>query len=122
MAISSGRPDRISTASSPSRVRIRLESRIGISASAPPKCSRVELAVQALEPVQQDEISRPGTLAALGSRRGRRVLLDRKRQELALRHSAQRPRHPGIEEPDDGLKHPVGGESIAPVNPEDALG
>jgi hypothetical protein len=64
---------------------------------------RVELPVKALEPVKQRDISGPGSLTAFGSLCRWRVSLHRKPQELAFGQSAQRPRHPRIEEPDDGL-------------------
>ena len=77
--------------------------------------------MQAPEPVDQPDISRPGSLPPLRSRRSRRVLLDRERQELTLGQPAQRPRNPRIEEPHDCLEHPIGSESISSVNPENPL-
>ena len=82
---------------------------------------QVELPVQALEPVDQGDISRLGSLPPFRSRRGSRVLLDRERQELTLGQPAQRPSHPRIEEPEDGPEHTIRSERVASVNPEYAL-
>jgi hypothetical protein len=79
---------------------------------------RVELPMQALQPVEQPDISRPGALSPLGLRPGRRILMDRKRQELLLGPPAQRPGHPRVQEPDDGLEHTIGGKRIPLVNSE----
>jgi hypothetical protein len=82
---------------------------------------RVEPPMQALQPVEQRNISRPGALSPFGSRRGWRVRLHRKCQELALGQLPQRPRHSRIEEPGNRLKYPIRRKSIAPMNPKHAL-
>jgi hypothetical protein len=86
----------------------------------PPEMLLVEPAMELLEPVKQQHVARAGTLAALRSRRGWRVLLHRELEKLALGNAAERPRNPAVEETHDRLEHPVGRVGVASMNPEDA--
>jgi hypothetical protein len=82
---------------------------------------RVQLPMKAGEPVQEDQIPGASPLPRARPRPRWGVQLHRKRQELAFGCSAARPRNPRVEEPDNGFQHTIGGISVAPVNPENAL-
>jgi hypothetical protein len=71
--------------------------------------------------VKERDIARPCPLLPFGSRPGRRIRIHWERQELLLGSPPQRPRHPRIEEPDNGLEHTIRSEGVASMNPENAL-
>jgi hypothetical protein len=87
---------------------------------SPGEVPLVELVIERLQPVKQEDIPWTGTLAAAGSRRGWCVHFYRELEKLALGHSAQRPRNPGVEVPNDCHEHPVGRVGVASMNAEDA--
>jgi hypothetical protein len=72
--------------------------------------------IKRLHPVKQEYIPWERTLAAAVSRRGWRVLLHRELEKLALGHSAQRPRNPGVEEANDRPEYPIRSVRVAPMN------
>jgi hypothetical protein len=75
--------------------------------------------VEGLQPMEQHNVSRVSPLATRGPLRPRGVELHREFEELSFRGSSQRSRHPGIQKPNDRLQHPIRGEGIAPMYPED---
>ena len=79
----------------------------------------VEPAMNRLQPVQQKHVAGAGALTAAGARRRWSVLLHWELEKLALGHSPQRTRNPGVQEANDCLEHPVGREGIASVDPQD---
>ncbi len=87
----------------------------------PTEVLEVELPVQAHQSEKHRNITRPRAFSAFGSGARWRMLLNWKREELTLGPEAQRPRHPGVQELDDGLQHSIRRKSIAPVNPENPL-
>jgi hypothetical protein len=76
--------------------------------------------MQDLEPMEQRDVSRTRPLLPFGSGRRGRILLDWKGQKLLLGSPAQRSRDPWVEESENRLKHPIGGEGVTAVNPENA--
>ncbi len=80
----------------------------------------VELSMQAFEAVKQRDISRAGALLSFGSQPGRRILMYRERQELALGGAPEPTRNSGIQKPNHCLQHPIRSEGVAPMYAEDA--
>ena len=81
----------------------------------------VEPAVHLRKALLNRLVARPRPLDAAPARAGgRRVRLDRKGQELALRAPARGPARAGPHVPHDGREHPVGRPGVAPVHPQDS--
>jgi hypothetical protein len=83
----------------------------------PAEVPEVEVAMKRLQPVEQEQVTGAGTLPAGGPLR-RGVLLDRKPKELPLSGPSKRPRNPGIEEPNNRLKHAIRSGRVAPMHSE----
>src|ERR671934_198796 len=64
----------------------------------------IEAVERLIQPVEQQEIARPGALLAEPRRPARNVLFHRKRQQLPLGGPTDGPRQARVEEPDDGAE------------------
>jgi hypothetical protein len=88
-------------------------------AQAPAEVLRVQALVQGCEPVQEDQIAGASPLTHARSRRGWRMRLHRKRQELPLRRPAEHTRNTAVQKTHDRLEHPVRSKGVASMNTED---
>jgi len=87
-------------------------------AQRPTEVPSVQILVKRDEAVQQDQIARPGLLPGTWPGPRRRVILDRERQEFALRRPPQHPRDSRIEEAYDRLQDLVRCVGVASMNAE----
>jgi hypothetical protein len=82
---------------------------------------RVQLTMEALQAMEEQDISGTGSLGTRRSLRRGRVGLHRKFEKLSFCGSPERSTHPGIQEPNDCLEHTIGSEGVTPMYAQDPL-
>jgi hypothetical protein len=93
----------------------------GDLAQSSSKMLRVQLMMKIFQPMEKKHVSGPSPFAASWSLRRLHIGVGGKLEELSFCGFSERPRHPGIQKPNDGLQHAIRRETIAPVDPEDPL-